>query len=267
MKRTTLGFMAVLAAFSCAGCLKSEQETAIANGAKKLSKAEAERELTEHTLIGSIPHLNINFTLYYAPGGVLVGAITGAMKGRDRGVWHVLDDGRVCLRWSQWEENEEKCRELWKDGAEFKLFEEKAGKLASAAKAVAGNPQKLEVQSDLEQLQKKEALELVSAEIMRSMVPGNTVTGRAPALKGAEVHTFYGPDKRAVLHAPTEYVKDKGTYRIADDGRLCVTWGYLKGGHEVCESWWKSDKGYRVFDAFGTLALIGDLRSGNPEKL
>jgi hypothetical protein len=254
-------------ALTTSGCLKNEHEQAIANGAKKLSKAEAEEQLTDHTLAGSIPHLNIDFSLYYAPGGRLLGAISGAMRGRDRGSWRVTDDGTVCLRWAQWEENEEKCRELWKEGDELKLFEEKAGKMVSVARATSGNTQKLELKSDLELVQAKATLEPVTAAALRSLLPGNTVTGRAPAMKSSQVHAFYGTDNRVAFDAPEAVIKDKGTYRIADDGKLCVTWGYLQGAHEVCESWFKSDKGYQVFDAFGSLALLGAIESGNPHGL
>jgi hypothetical protein len=66
---------------------------------------------------------------------------------------------------------------------------------------------------------------------------------------------------------PSEVIKDRGTYRIAEGGKVCATWSYLHGGHERCESWLKSDKGYRVFDPYGKLALVGKVRSGNPEKL
>ena len=249
------------------GCLKSEQETAIASGADKLTKADALAALADHTLIGVIPHLNINFSLYYAPGGRLLGAITGAMKGRDRGTWRVQDDGQVCLRWANWEESNEKCRELWRQGDEYKVFEDKAGVTASIATSKPGNVQKLELRSDLEILQEKETLKPMTAQALRIMLPGNTTSGPAPAMKGAEQHTYYEKGNRVTIHAPTEYIKDKGTYRITDEGKVCATFSYLKGSNESCESWFESDKGYRVFDAYGSLALVAKVREGNPENL
>jgi len=247
------------------GCGNSELDAAIANGAKKLTKAEAEKALADHTLIGAIPHLNIEFTLYYAADGRLLGAVKGALDGRDRGVWRVADDGQVCLRWSEWEEGDEKCRELWLEKDEYKLFDPKSGRAISVAQGKAGNVYKLELRSDLEIVQNKEKLEQVSVDELRSKLVGNTVTGRAG--KGPERHTFYSADNRAWVSKPSEVIKDKGSFRIADGGKVCATWSYLHGHHERCESWFKSSKGYLVFDPYGTLVLIGTVRSGNPEKL
>jgi len=251
-----------------AGCGDSDYDVAVGNGAKKLSKVEAQAALADHTLIGAIPHLNIDFTLYYAADGRLIGAITGAVKGRDRGVWRVQDDGRVCLKWSSWEEGDEKCRELWRDGEELKIFDDKNERAASIARSTAGNTRKLEVRSDLEIVQAKEPLQAVSAADLRSMLTGNSVTGRTT--KGAEQHTFYGPDNRLWVSIPDDVIKDKGTYRIDDRndaGEVCATWGYLHGAHERCESWYETGKGYSVFDAYGTLALIAKVQPGNPQKL
>jgi hypothetical protein len=255
----------VALAVVCVGCGNSDYDVAVRNGAKKLSKAEAQAALADHTLLGAIPHLNIDFTLYYAADGRLIGAITGSVKGRDRGVWRVQGDGRVCLKWSSWEEGDEKCRELWRDGEELKIFDDKNGRAVSVARSKSGNTQKLEVRSDLEIVQAKEPLEPVRAAELRSMLAGNTVSGRTA--KGDDQHTFYGPDNRLWVSIPEDVIKDKGTYRIDDSGKVCATWGYLHGTHERCESWYKTAKGYSVFDPYGTLALIAKVQPGNPEKL
>jgi hypothetical protein len=260
MKRWSL-----LVMLASAACGNSDYDVAVGNGAKKLSKAEAQAALADHTLVGAIPHLNIDFTLYYAPDGRLIGAITGSVKGRDRGVWRVQDDGRVCLKWSSWEEGDEKCRELWRDGDELKIFDDKNERAVSIARSKAGNTHELEVKSDLEIVQAKEPLQAVSAAELRGMITGNTVTGRT--VKGAEQHTFYAPDNRLWVSIPDDVIKDKGTYRIDDAGKVCATWGYLHGAHERCESWYKTAKGYSVFDAYGTLALIAKVLPGDPQKL
>jgi hypothetical protein len=256
-----------LLALASAGCMNTDQDKAIENGAKKLGKAEAEKALTDHTLVGTIPHLNLDFTLYYASEGRLLGALKGPIDGRDRGGWRVANDGKVCLRWSRWEEGEETCRELWQEGETFKVFDDTAGRAVSIANREAGNARKLETRSDLEIVRTKESLEPVSAAVLRELLPGNTLSGRAPSMKGADRHAFYARDQRAFVDFPEEVIKDRGRYRIKDDGAVCVTWGYLQGGHERCERWLKSDKGYFVFDEFEVLNVIGNLRDGNPEKL
>ena len=254
-----------LALLALAGCGNSERDAAIANGARKLTKADARQALADRTLIGGIPHLNINFTLYYAADGRLVGAVTGAVKGRDRGAWRVAEDGKVCLRWSEWEDGDEKCRELWSEGDQLKIFDDKSGRAVSVARVQAGNTAKLEVKSDLELVQAKEPLSAPTAAELRATLAGNTITGRAA--KGTEQHVYFASDNRTWISVPDDVIKDHGTYRIADDGKLCTTWSYLHGAHERCDSWFKTDKGFSVFDPFGKLALIGEVQPGNPHKL
>jgi hypothetical protein len=257
----------LLLVLACAGCMNSDLDQAIDNGAKKLGKADAEAALTDHTLVGSIPHLNLDFILYYGREGRLMGALKGPIDGRDRGAWRVASDGKVCLRWSSWEEGEETCRELWRQGESFMVFDDTAGRMVSLAQRERGNARKLELKSDLERVREKEKLEPVSATLLRELVPGNTLTGPAPPNKNAVRHTFFGKDQRVFTDLPSEVIKDRGKYRIQDDGTLCATWGYLQGGKERCERWFKSEKGYWVFDGYDVLTVSGKLREGNPEKL
>ena len=139
--------------------------------------------------------------------------------------------------------------------------------MVSVARRENGNVQKLEVRSDLELAQAKEPVEAVSAAALRGMLPGNTVSGRVPSMKNAERNMYFAADNKEFTHMPSEVIKDHGTYRISDDGKVCATWSYLQGGHESCERWFKGSKGYLVFDAFEVLKIAGDVRSGNPEKL
>jgi hypothetical protein len=248
-----------------AGCDNTELDQAISNGAKRLGQGDAKEALADHTLIGRIPHLNIDFALYYAPDGQLIGAIDGAMKGRDRGTWRVTGNGQVCLQWSEWEDNEEKCGELWRDGKELKVFEQKSGRAVSVARSELGNTQKLEVRTDLELVQSKEGLTAVMAEELRTALPGNTISGQTA--KGASMHVHYAADSRLWVSIPDDVIKDHGTYRVGDDGKVCETWSYLYGARERCNTWLKGEKGYSVFDPYGKLALVGAVRAGNPEKL
>lgn len=261
MNKTILSLLAL----ALAGCSNTELDQAMRNGGKKLGQGDAKEALADHTLIGRIPHLNIDFTLYYTPDGQVIGALTGAMKGRDRGTWRVTGNGQVCLQWSEWEDNEEKCRELWRDGDQLKVFEQKSGRAVSIARSEPGNTRKLEVKSDLELVQSKEALAAVTAGELRAAIPGNTVSGRTA--KGAGMHVHYAADNRLWVSIPDDVIKDHGTYRISDDGKVCATWSYLYGAQERCDSWLKNDKGYSVFDPYGKLALVGNVQPGNPEKL
>jgi hypothetical protein len=254
-----------LLALSLAACSNTEIDEAMRNGAKKLGQGDAKEALADHTLIGRIPHLNIDFTLYYAPDGQVIGALTGAMKGRDRGTWRVNGNGQVCLQWSEWEDNEEKCRELWRDGDQLKVFEQKSGRAVSVARSEAGNTRQLEVKTDLELVQSKEGLTPATAGELRAALPGNTISGRTA--KGAGMHVHYAADNKLWVSIPDDVIKDHGTYQITDDGKVCATWSYLYGAQERCDSWLKSDKGYSVFDPYGKLALIGNVQPGNPEKL
>jgi hypothetical protein len=255
----------VLLALSFSACGNTELDDAMRNGAKKLGQGDAKEALADHTLIGRIPHLNIDFILYYMPDGQVIGALTGAMKGRDRGTWRVNGNGQVCLQWSEWEDNEEKCRELWRDGDQLKVFEQKSGRAVSVARSEAGNTRKLEVKTDLELVQSKEGLTPVAAGELRAALPGNTISGRTA--KGAGMHVHYAADNKLWVSIPDDVIKDHGTYQITDDGKVCATWSYLYGAQERCDSWLKSDKGYSVFDPYGKLALIGNVQPGNPEKL
>jgi hypothetical protein len=255
----------VLLALCLSACGNTELDEAMRNGAKKLGQGDAKEALADHTLIGRIPHLNIDFILYYMPDGQVIGALTGAMKGRDRGTWRVNGNGQVCLQWSEWEDNEEKCRELWRDGEQLKVFEQKSGRAVSVARSEAGNTRKLEVKTDLELVQSKEGLTPATASELRAALPGNTISGRTA--KGAGMHVHYAADNKLWVSIPDDVIKDHGTYRIADDGKVCATWSYLYGAQERCDSWLKSDKGYSVFDPYGKLALIGNVQPGNPEKL
>lgn len=265
MKKLMKAFLAPALALALTACGNSDLDVAKKNGAKPLTQAEAQAALTDHTLIGSIPHLNLKFSLYYAQGGRLIGAVSGPIKGRDRGAWRVADDGQVCLRWSDWEDGEEKCRVLWRDGAELKIFEDKSGRAVSIARATPGNTQKLQVQSDLELVQGQDKLQAAGTDELKAALAGNTLTGRTA--KGDTQHVYYAADGRTWLSIPEDVIKDHGTYRIADGGQVCTTFSYLYAAHERCDRWLKSDKGYSVFDPYGKLALVGNVQPGNPEKL
>jgi hypothetical protein len=86
-------------------------------------------------------------------------------------------------------------------------------------------------------------------------------------MEAEALHVFYMQDARISLKAPNPAIQDRGTYRITDEGQVCATTSHMHGGHEHCESWFESDKGYLVFDSFGTLTHVPKIRSGNPEAL
>jgi hypothetical protein len=84
---------------------------------------------------------------------------------------------------------------------------------------------------------------------------------------GTELQLSYARDGRAAVRVPSVNEDDTGSYRITDDGRVCVKWQRLQKGRETCGTWLREEEGFRVFDSLGTLSLVAKIRKGNPEKL
>lgn len=265
VRSSLLPILACCAAVTAAGCMKTDHEAALERGAKALSAAEAQAAFSDHTMVGVIPQYNIEFAVYYAPSGVAVGKIAGAMQDKDRGQWRIAQDGKLCVRWGHWEDGEEACRTSWLDEGKYKTFLEQ-GRMASEATRHEGNAQKLELRSDLEIEQAKAASKPEDAQSLREVLVGNTASGLLK-VGSTEVHVYYAEDGRAAVRVPAVKEDDSGSYRITDDGQLCVKWQRLQKGRESCGTWLREDKGFRVFDSLGTLSLVAKVRKGNPEKL
>lgn len=256
----------VLVALS-ASCIKTDKERAITAGATPLTREEAAEVLSGNTLTGVIPQYNIRFVSFYSPDGRIVGAISGPVTDRARGTWRITEDGQVCNEWDKetWRSGTT-CNTFYRDGDELKVFLPEGG-IASKAEVKLGNAAKLELRSDYEVAVSSGSIERVPADFLRERVPGNTVSGKLTGLGNATYHAFYGSDGTISGFIPTASERDVGSYRITEEGEVCVTWRRWLEGDEHCGPWFRDGESIRVFDASGNLALTVGLRTGDPESL
>ena len=88
------------------------------------------------------------------------------------------------------------------------------------------------------------------------------------SLPGATIHVFFAPDGSMGVKVPIIASADRGTYRISDDGHVCVrleAWGQ---GIEDCGYPQRGAGGsYLVYDDGGSLALSLEVKPGNPEGI
>jgi hypothetical protein len=236
MNRITKITTVALAAFALlfAGCIKTDQERALAGGAKPLTKQEAQDQFAGNTLVGSIPQYSMNFVVYYDADGRISGKVSGPYNDDARGTWRVTDEGQVCNDWSKetWRDGPA-CNTYYREGEEYKVFHDEGG-VASVAKLEKGNSRKLEMRTDLEIAKLGGDLEQLTAEFLRKAVPGNTVSGELTALGDLKYHAFYGDDGKVAAKLPSADEDDKGTYRITEGGKVCVTWSrWHQRSHEV----------------------------------
>ena len=263
MKITAFALLALL----FAGCIKTDKEQALANGAEPLSKQEALELFTGNTLVGIIPQYSMKYVVYYDADGRISGQISGPVKDDARGTWRVNDQGQVCSDWNKesWR-NSPACNTYYREGDEYKVFQDKGG-ISSVAKIEKGNSKKLEIRTDLEIAKLGGALEQLPVEYLREKVPGNTVSGTLKALGDAEYHVFYRDDGTVSAKIPSADEEDKGAYRITDEGKVCVTWSRWQDQKESCGHWYLDGKLSKIFDDGGNLGAAAKLRRGNPEKL
>jgi len=249
------------------GCIKSDKERALANGAEPLSKQEALELFTGNTQVGIIPQYSMNFVVYYDADGRISGQISGPVKDNARGTWRVNDQGQVCNDWNKesWR-NSPACNTYYREGDEYKVFQDKGG-VSSVSKIEKGNSKKLEMRTDLEVAKLDSDLEQASVEYLREEVPGNTVSGVLEALDRTEYHAFYGDDGKVSAKIPSADEEDNGTYRITDEGKVCVTWSRWQDQKESCGRWYRDGEKIKIFDDGGNLAVTAEIRRGNPEKL
>jgi len=250
-----------------AGCIKTDKERALSNGAEPLSKQEALEQLTGNTTVGIIPQYNMNYVVYYNEDGRISGKISGPVKDDARGTWRVNDQGQVCNDWSKesWKNNPA-CKTYYREGDEYKVFLDEGG-IASVAKIEKGNSKKLEMRTDMEIAKLGGHLKELPVESLRKLVPGNTVSGELNALGNAEYHAFYRDDGKVSAKIPSAEEEDKGTYRITDEGEVCVKWSRWLDQKERCGHWYRDGKKIKIFDDAGNLGLTAKVREGNPEKL
>ena len=249
------------------GCIKTDKERALANGAEPLSKQDALELFTGNTLVGIIPQYSMNYVVYYKADGRISGKISGPVNDDARGTWRINDQGQVCNDWSResWR-NSPACNTYYREGDEYKVFQDKGG-IGSVAKIEKGNSKKLEMRTDLEIAKIGGALEQLPVEYLRENIPGNTVSGTLKALGDAKYHAFYGDDGKVSAKIPSAEEEDKGTYRITDGGKVCVKWSRWQDQKESCGQWYRDGEKIKIFDDGGNLGVTVKIRKGNPEKL
>lgn len=257
----TMGLLATLAA----ACMKTDKESAIANGAKPLTKTQAEKQLIGNTMKGSImtPQATITYSVYFSPDGRTTGK---AMTDRDHGTWKFQDDGKVCITWGKWQEAKETCTVYYKDGEQYKVFSDR-GATTTVARVVKGNPEKLSLDTD-KTLAEKQGLAKLDGATLREKLRGNTLSGVLKALNDAKYHVFYAEDGKTSgkLLGPLADT-DKGAYRIEDNGDVCVKWNKWANATENCGPIFAAGDELKMFDPSGGLAVVAKLRDGNPESL
>jgi hypothetical protein len=250
-----------------AGCIQTDRERAVDEGAKPVTKAEASGQLPGNTLSGALPQYNVQFTVFYAADGTLVGKLAGPISDKARGRWEIRDDGQVCNTWDKpsWNTGP-RCNQYLKVGAELRVFNE-MGALVSRAKIEPGNANKLELRSDLELAQESGELTPLAADALRQRLEGNTISGELPALNSASYHALYASGGKVSASIPGALEADQGSWRIDDSGALCVKWTHWQEGRESCARFFAKGAEVRVYDQSGSLAVRGKIREGNPEKL
>ena len=250
-----------------AGCIKTDRERALDNGAEALSKQEAVEQFTGNTLVGVIGQYRLQYVVYYDPDGRISGEISGPVNDTARGTWRVTDDGQVCNDWTKatWGEGPA-CNTHYREGDEYKVFFDGGG-VASVAKIEKGNSRKLEMRTDFEIAQVDGTVKQISVELLRKMILGNTLSGKLPSFGGAQYHAFYGNDGKVSAKIPGAGEEDRGTYRITDEGKMCVKWTRWQDQKESCGYWYRDSQEIKIFDDSGNLAVSAKIRVGDPEKL
>ncbi|MGB5811065.1 MAG: hypothetical protein WBG86_11080 [Polyangiales bacterium] len=262
-----LSLLVALTTLIVTGCVKTDQERAVADGATPLTKQEVLSEWVGNTQVGVIHQYSIEFAVYYSPDGRLSGAISGPVRDTARGTWRVTEDGQVCNEWNKetWK-TDPSCHVYFRHGDELEVFLPKGG-VASVSRITPGNSKRLELRSDFEVAQAAGGLERIAVTTLREQIPGNTLSGKLNGLGDANYHAFYSKQGKVAGTIPSASERDTGVYRITDDGEVCVTWTRWLAHEEHCGPWYQDGDAIKVFDAAGNLALTVTVREGNPEKI
>lgn len=108
---------------------------------------------------------------------------------------------------------------------------------------------------------------------LRSALAGNTAHGLNLEPRFF-VYLFYGTDGTlvgkvgrtfaAARSAEDPSVKDVGTWRIAEDGTLCLRWAHWLNGAESCLRVYRAGKKYEGYSRNGVLTLSLRVDPGKP---
>jgi hypothetical protein len=107
--------------------------------------------------------------------------------------------------------------------------------------------------------------EPLTAEVLRSTLPGNTATGES--VYGGKWHIYNVPDG-TLLYRPSGGQTEKGTWEITDDGRYCRQWSDVGAGNRQCWVHFKEGDVYEYwYPDLSRKRGQFKIRPGNPENL
>ncbi len=124
------------------GC-KTDEERCLSSGGKILNAIEAQKVYRGNTMTGEIPSQNMQFQVYYAADGAMVGRITIAgATDTDKGAYAISGNGMLCTRWVKWHAFNG-CIAVYKEDNIYKMFNQTGGDLLLTQKMLKGDPLKL----------------------------------------------------------------------------------------------------------------------------
>ncbi|MBN1653375.1 MAG: hypothetical protein JXA30_06315 [Deltaproteobacteria bacterium] len=130
------------------GC-KTDEERCLSSGGKILNVVEAQKVYRGNTMTGEIPSQNMQYQIYYAPDGAMVGRVTLAgVSDTDKGAYAIGANGMICSRWIKWQAFNG-CIAVYKEGEIYKMFNQTGGELLATQKLLKGDPLKLASLPDL----------------------------------------------------------------------------------------------------------------------
>lgn len=96
---------------------------------------------------------------------------------------------------------------------------------------------------------------------------GHTMAGNIPQYS-IDFVVYYAPSGIAVGKTTGSLQdRDRGQWRVAKDGQLCVRWGHWDEGEETCRAYWQDGDRYKVFHEHGRMLSSATRQEGNAQKL
>jgi hypothetical protein len=80
-----------------------------------------------------------------------------------------------------------------------------------------------------------------------------------------EFAIYTAPDGRFAIKTP--YVEDTGTYKVTEDGHVCLKYNVAYGGREYCNTIYRDGQTYRAVGPDGTIVGTYTMTPGNPRNL
>ena len=144
MRRKLMAMALACAVFACGG-KKETQSEAVSHGAKALTADELKAAFSGNTLSGTLDMgmMTVKFDSFHAADGSASGVARTSMgDDKDKGTWRIEADGKLCTKWGKWNDAQERCVVYFKQGNEYKSFNDE-GNLLVKASIAAGNAKNL----------------------------------------------------------------------------------------------------------------------------